>query len=498
MPHPSRSQLHNAKMVESFRGDPRSTTPLHPAERLLVILASLHLCFLPWALGARAPWAQLVSAALGLAALGLALLPRRYGGELAPQGPFVLHTWPRLLRFPGFWLGLGLLVYVGCQALNPAFIRASAGPYWWLAQRPSIEWLPSGVAASFSEMNAWRMMAIWGGAWALGCALWIGVTRRTSVHGILSAIVANGALLALVGILQKVTEAREVLWFITPPANYFVATFFYKNHAGAYLNLVLALALLLMAWHHVRALRRLERSSPAPVYAFAAVVLVALVFMSASRTAMILCAGYLLVCGVVYLIWRLRAQAGTTHPAVAGLVGACSLALVVAAAWFLNLDRSIDQFRQLTTDQGQKWSIESRILARQATMDLFEERPTLGWGAGSFRHAFPLAQRNYDPIFNASGGRTYYWDHAHNDYVQALAELGWVGFLFPLFALCWMFWRALRQGATAQPAFAVGLIGLGLPLAHAWVDFPLSNCAILVTFCAALVLLTRWTELEGR
>lgn len=498
MKQPSKPPFNNAKLVQSFRGEVRTPLPLHPLEKILVVTASLHLCFLPWALGGRDPWAQITSLVLGVISLIVALLPRRYAGELAPQGAFVLHPWPRLLRFPIFWLGLLLLGYVACQALNPAYIRASAGPYWWIAKIPHIEWLPSGVDAPFTMMNAWRMLVIWGGAWALGCALWIGLTRRVAVQTILTAVVANGALLALIGVLQKVTDAKALLWFIKPVPHYFVSTFFYKNHAGAYFNLVFILAITLMTWHHIRALRRLERSSPAPVYAFAAIVIAALVFMSGSRTAMILLAGFTLAAGGIYLVWRLRQRTGTTHPAVAGLASVCALGLVTAAAWFLNMEKTIDQFRQLSTEKGRHYSIEARVLARQATLDLFVAQPVTGWGAGSFRHTFPVMQKNYDAIYRAYGNKTLSWDHAHNDYAQVLAELGVIGFALPVLMLLWIVARTIRQETLSHLSFLLGLLGLGLPLAHAWVDFPLYNCAILVTLCTSFILLIRLMELEAR
>lgn len=494
---PSNPPFNNAKLVQSFRGEARAPLPLHPLEKTLVVIASLHLCFLPWALGGRDPWAQITSLCFAVLALVVALLPRRYEGELAPQGPFTLYPWPRLIRFPIFWLGLLLLGYVACQALNPAYIRASAGPYWWIAEIPHIEWLPSGVDAPFSMMNAWRMLVIWGGAWALGCALWIGLTRRIAVQSILTAVVANGALLALIGILQKVTNAREVLWFIKPVAHYFVSTFFYKNHAGAYFNLILVLAVALMIWHHVRALRRLERSSPAPVYAFATIVTASLVFMSGSRTAMILLVGYVVASAAVYLVWRLRARESTTHPAVTGLVVCGAGALVVASIWFLNLERSIEQIKYVMSEEGQKAHIEARVLARQATLDLFDAKPISGWGAGSFRHTFPIAQKNYPAIYRGSGHKTWSWDHAHNDYAQFLAETGVAGAILGIAITCFLIFKGIQTGARGQPAFTLGFLGIGTPFAHAWVDFPLYNCTIFVTCAAAFIMLVRWGELES-
>lgn len=472
--------------------------PLHPLEKALVVVACLHLCFLPWAFGARDSWVQLTSAGLGLVSFVLAMLPRRYSGDLAPQGAFVLHPWSRALKFPVFWIGLFILAYIGCQALNPAYLRATAGIYWWLAPVQHVGWLPSSVDAPFERMNAWRILAILFGTWTIACALWVGISRRVSIQSILSAVAINGTLLALLGILQKITHAKGIFWIVTSAPSYFASTFFYKNHAGAYFNLIFSIAITLMSWHHLHGLRRMQRSSPAPVYAFGAVMLAAMVVLTDSRTAIILLTGYGLASATILFISHLRANKGNTHPAVLALASITAALLIGATGWFINIEKSIEQIRYITTPAGKKDHIESRVLARQATMDLYEANPVTGWGAGSFRHVFPLVQKNYPNIYIVprSTNLQFAWDHAHNDYAQALAELGTVGFSFCSFIFVWFISKIIRLRILKQPSYLLCFIGILLPLTHAWVDFPLYNCAILTTLCAAGVLLLRWAELE--
>lgn len=495
--YPVRPPTAKANLVQAFRGEARASVPLHPLEFALVVVASAHLCFLPWAIGTRTPWSQCVSLAFAALCIVLALWPRRYTGALTNGKDFTLHTWPRLLKFPVFWLGLGLLAYIAAGACNPAWQHVSTGLVMYLKRIPdSITWLPSSVRAPFEMMNPWRMMVIYGAGWLLACALWIGVTRRGAAQAILVTLAVNGVVLALIGILQKMTQAKKILWAIPSPASYFHSTFVYKNHAGAYFDLILVVVMGLAVWHHVRSLRRLERSSPAPVFLFGAIVIASCVFMSASRTAMLLLGAYFIVGLVVYLIWRARDRSGPSNPTVSGLIALGTLGFVVAAASFLNLDKSIEQIKRLTT-VDQKYSIDARIMARDATLDMFEAQPVTGWGSGSFRHMFPTFQQNYPEIYRA-GRRTFFWDHAHNDYVQSLAELGVVGVVFPLLALLWAVIKFCRLGALSHPAFLLMLLGFGLTLAHAWVDFPLSNPAILTTYCAAWILALRWAELETR
>lgn len=494
--YPVRPPTPKANLVQAFRGEVRASVPLHPLERALVVIASLHLCFLPWAIGTRTPWSQWVSLGFAAVAFVVALWPRRYTGHLTSGKDFTLHTWPRLLRFPVFWIGMFFLGYVLTGALNPAWERVSTNILWYIQGVDHIRWLPSSVAAPFERMNAWRSLVIYGAGWLLACALWTAITRRGAAQAILSVLVANGVLLALIGILQKITGAKMILWFIKSPAHYFHSTFVYKNHAGAYFVLITVLTLALALWHHVRALRRLDRSSPAPVFVFGLIVAASCVFMSASRTAMLLLAAYIVVAILAYVIWRFRDRGGATSPALSALLAVLAAAFIAGAAWFLNLDKSIDQIKRLTTTD-QKMSIDSRVMARAATWDMFKDEPLTGWGAGSYRHAFPIYQQHYPDIFRMHG-RILSWEYAHNDYVQALAELGAIGFAFPLLALLWALAKFCRIGALAHPAFLLTLIGFGLTLAHAWVDFPLNNAAILTTFCAAWVLTLRWAELESR
>ncbi|MBC8010579.1 MAG: O-antigen ligase domain-containing protein, partial [Burkholderiales bacterium] len=200
--YPVRPPSPKANLVQAFRGEVRATVPLHPLERALVVLASLHLCFLPWAMGARSPWAQVVSLGFAVVIFVLALWPRLYTGELAPEKDFTLHTWPRLLRFPIFWLGLLFLGYIAAGALNPAWQYVNDGKVWYIESLPHTDLLPSSIAAPFERMNAWRMLVIYGSAWLLVCSLWTAITRRAAAQTILTAVVVNGAVLALIGILQ--------------------------------------------------------------------------------------------------------------------------------------------------------------------------------------------------------------------------------------------------------------------------------------------------------
>lgn len=78
---------------------------LHPLEKSLAVVVIALLVFLPWALGGMKLWAQQIAFALAALAFVLALIPRTYDDRYHAGGNLRLYMWPKLLRFPIFWLG---------------------------------------------------------------------------------------------------------------------------------------------------------------------------------------------------------------------------------------------------------------------------------------------------------------------------------------------------------------------------------------------------------
>lgn len=452
-------------------------------------------------------WSQFVSLGFAVLAFLVAIINRQYRGALAPDGDFKLIMWPKLIRFPVFWLGLLLLGYILIQALNPAFAYFSTPEQWWLQPLDHASWLPAGMETPYRDMNPWRVLVIYGTAWLLACALWVGITRRVAVQTLLTAVVVNAAVFAILGILQKVTYTKEMLWFIETrvPPTYFFGTIIYKNHAGAYLNLALILCTSLLYWHFSRAERRMERTSPAPVFAFCGVLLGMAVLLTGSRAATILLLVFTLIAFVGFIIRCTVYRSETRSPWVITLLCVVFGLFVGLGSYFLNTERAFDRLEKLWEDGVADSSVSSRLIARQATFDMAKDNMMTGWGAGSFRHAFPVYQRDYAEIYQAPQRakskhppRILRWEYAHNDYVQLLAELGLIGAGIILAIIACGVRHLLRQRAYARPHLLFIVLALVITAAHAWVDFQFHNPAILFLWCASAALLGRWAELESR
>ncbi len=491
-----------------FRGEARTPRKLHPLERALLVVSAAQICFLPWAVGGMLieTWPIWLSLGLGLTAFLLSLVPRHYTEEHAREGEFKLVMWPKLMKFPIFWLGLALLGYMTVQALNPAWKYYNDGTRWWLNPLRTdqfITWLPISMDTPMTPtapaniwecMNAWRLILIYAGPWLTVCALWVGVTRRYTLLALLTTFTLNGSVLAVIGILEKVAGNGKILWFINAgkSQSYFVASFAHKGHAAAFFNLVVASATALAFWHFSRGERRSGQANPAPLFALCAVLSGLIVLLSLSRSATLLLMLFTLLVLVGAGIWVARSEAAGPNRAVLGLLAVLFLLFVGGGAAVLDYGKVADKMSQLgTTDR--KMSVEDRITAAHATWEMISDKPITGWGAGSFRYYFPVYAQYYPAIWNVPNNR---WEYAANDFLQILAELGVIGLLLVVAGGVYWVLKLVRHEFHSRPHLLVLCLGLLLLMAQAWVDLPLYCPAVLLMWCVLWALVVRWAEFE--
>jgi O-antigen ligase len=129
----------------------------------------------------------------------------------------------------------------------------------------------------------------------------------------------------------------------------------------------------------------------------------------------------------------------------------------------------------------------NRLEAARDSLGILREHPWLGAGLGGFGATFPRYM---------SFPTDLRWDHAHNDYAEALAETGLVGATVILSALGLFFWLAFRNlrerlrhpAGWMQFAAAIGCCGL---LVHSLVDFNLHMPANAAWFVVCVAIATR-------
>ena len=471
---------------------------IHPWEKALLAVTCVHLTFLPWALGTMHVWSQILSLAFGVLSLGLAVQARHYPKRRAGGLPYVLRPFPRLLQYPIFWCGAAFLVYIVVQGLNPGWEYIPTRSAYWLKGLAHVGWLPSGLRTPFADANPWRSLVIYGSAWLSACAVWTGFTRRKTLRILLVVLVVNASLLALLGLLERASHADRIFWSWVPPANYFVASFVYRNHAGAYFDLTLAICCALGCWYYRRQALRQDLSGPAVIFGLLAAILAAIVLYSYSRGATLLMIGFLaVVAGMIGRMIFSTSPSGRSLLTVA-FVGGLFVALAGLSLYSLKNDRMGERMRTLPQEVSAPAG-NIRIMVAEATWQMAEDALALGWGAGSYRYVFPGYQVRFPAIMTSKDNhKRLLFEHAHNDYLELLAEFGIVGGIILAAGLVYYFVALARLRVWRNQAVSILFLGCIVTGAHAAFDFPLANPAILTTWCCLWPAMLRWLEIENQ
>jgi O-antigen ligase len=142
----------------------------------------------------------------------------------------------------------------------------------------------------------------------------------------------------------------------------------------------------------------------------------------------------------------------------------------------------------------------TRLAIWAQTLEMLRLHPILGVGAGNFTYIFP---RMDSSLLWDSDLRLYQgmWTNAaHNETLQAWAELGFPGLLFLALIFVFAFWslgRGLKQAAPAEAFARIGLIGLWVAfLFQSQMNFTLQHPPGLWTF--GMLILGTLLELRSR
>ncbi|WP_301860552.1 O-antigen ligase [uncultured Megasphaera sp.] len=91
-------------------------------------------------------------------------------------------------------------------------------------------------------------------------------------------------------------------------------------------------------------------------------------------------------------------------------------------------------------------SVAMRLDMWEGAIAMFGDHPVLGIGWGAFKYVYPM----YNEFIQQAGITIY---HAHNMYLNILAETGVIGFFFAMwffFGTFWYAWRVVRQKQTER------------------------------------------------
>jgi O-antigen ligase len=458
--------------------------------------------YLSWGLGGIPVASLHAMAIMGAITFLLAIipLPKVCNGTDGEHGN--VRNVLRLLALPSFWLTLLFLGYIVLQNLNFSWEQVRIGSHWRIVPvEPRFPGMPAGLKADYVPMNGWRVLVAMAGAGALVHGLWVGLRRRQSVVAVLWLFVFSGVAMAVVGMLQLFTGAEAVLWHFPSENQNFWGSYFYRNQAAGYLNLVLCAATFLFFYHARRTVLEERGSGPHLLFFCFLSLVYASVAMSLSRGGFLAASGILLAFFILLLLRFIF-----THEARKNwLVSLIVVALLAAGSWssvrYVDWDSLRERFEQINIEEMDS---DVRRIATRATMDMAEKRLLTGWGAGSFRYVFPTFQQHYPEIYYRSyhpvrgGSGMKFFRYAHNDLAQSLAEYGIIGCsILVVLGLFWLGWLLL---AGWRFFLAVGMIYAGVfaAIGHSFIEFIFQSPSYLFAFAFLLVGSTQLMVLESR
>jgi len=357
---------------------------------------------------------------------------------------------------------LGLLALVAIQAVNAShhFLPGSEA----LVPQNHFHWLPRSVDAA-TTFGALLLLVGYAAAFWLA-RVWLNDRRARLTFVILQ--VACGTVMAVLVISQRSLPPPGALYLFT-------GAFINPNHYAAYANILLALALFWGLDCSADGWRRGRLGHAGWLLFPAAIILFTSVLRSGARMG---AAVSLLVVSVVVIGFGLR-MARNRWRLILTLGAAAGLVLLAAVAvWDKPLNtisraaRSLQQlFGNVTPrldGQQVQGNVASRWAVNRAVAGMIVDRWATGVGAGTFGLAFPYYQPH-----SMSG----FYRHAHNEYLQCVAELGILGSILLLWAACAMVLARpkinyLGQALSSRERWGI-VLALGCLGLHAMTDFPL-------------------------
>ncbi len=445
--------------------------------------------FTAWAFGGQAPWVRDALRLAGSAGIALwfvtaGLLIRRHGGNVWAA---VRWLWPLLVY--------DVIAVAG--AFNPSFRQALLdGQAYYVVQDPPVAWLPSAALPRAALLELWLLNGLVFSAHNL-----LVVSSRRRLRSLLLVLAANAVALAVFGSFQKLLHSSG-LWFglVPSPNEYFFATFIYHNHWGSFALLNIAVCAGLFFHHFRRPEHRDVWHSPVLAGAVAALVLAATAPLSGSRSSSLLLCLLLLGAAVHFalLIARRRRE---RHESAALPLAALALAVVLGAgaAFWLAYPVFQKRLRQTALQLEEFKSaapsgLDTRLALYRDTWRMAQDKPWFGWGLESYAHAFQIynTQRPVEKVF-----RQRFYTEAHNDWLQSLAESGFIGtgllVLLGVLPVASAHWRRVE---SRLPRYL--LAGCALVLLYAWVEFPFANPSVILAFWTALYAAAAYARLDQR
>ena len=289
-------------------------------------------------------------------------------------------------------------------------------------------------------------------------------------------LVSLGFVVALLAIAQHYTFNGKLYWFVPlPQSSEPFGPFVDRDHFAGFVELTAPLGLAMLFNGTLRG----EKAA-----------LVAL-FTAVPVAALVLCGSRGGIAGFAFAILFLSLISRRRNIGIQQLFAFASLMILCGAFvfWF-GASAMMQRFETLTANSISR---DQRVSMDRDTWRIFLDHYSTGTGLGTLETVFPRYETNY-------AGRVV--DHAHNDYLELLAETGVIGGFLGLAFIVLLFRQGLAnlnlRKCQSDRAFYVGaLAACTALLAHSFVDFNLHVPANALLFLLLATLASADTRLRN-
>ncbi len=418
------------------------------------------LVFCPLAFGTTEPWSYAIMEA----------------GAFAGSALFFIHIVKhddRLYCIPGITALVIFLFYILFQMIPlpgavVRFLSPEAFKIYHTNQAitgPASSWMPLTVnlKATLSEFFRYASYVMY---YILTVQL---LSRKQMLKTSVLVIAVFGGLLAFSSILQFYLTDDMALWFrYTPRNSIVVGPYVNHNHYAGLMEMIFPIVLGLFLFYRPRIgstsilkgiaeIFNQEKANIHILIGTAALLVIVSIFVSLSRGAMISTCFSLVI--FTFFLMQRKISRGNTMVIMAIIVLSA-----LSIGWF-GWDQIFERFAKLKNAQGIIY--ESRLTFWQDTKQIINHFKLTGAGMGSFAHIYPLFR-------SINSNRILV--HAHNDYLEMLAEGGIIAFVLAAWFLGCVFYRTYKIFKKRRDAFSIyiytgSITAMVCILFHSFTDF---------------------------
>jgi O-antigen ligase len=279
-------------------------------------------------------------------------------------------------------------------------------------------------------------------------------------------LVTLGSFVSLLAVVQYFTFNGKLYWFrVLPQGVVPFGPFVNHNHFAGFVELIIPAGLAMLLTGAVR-------RDQVPLLILLTVLPIGALALSASRGGII---SFLFEFVLLISLVRRKGEGKRT------LLMAGGLALVAGllAIW-LGLGWTVERFEHSTPGD---LSRDRRVSIYRDTWKIVRDHPWTGTGLGTLETVFPRYESYYDGLLV---------DHAHNDYLELVAETGLIGGICMLSFITLLAWRGLSNlfgtnHRVCRSLYSGAVVACAGLLLHSMVDFNLhipSNALLFLLLAA--------------